>query len=240
VTDWFARWFGDDYLRMYPHRNDDDASEAVGLVAAVVNLAGARVLDLACGPGRHSVQLARRGAWVVGIDLSQVLLLKARHAVHPPLALVRGDMRALPFRPASVDIIVNLFTSFGYFEDDAQHLAVLQSAAALLKPKGTMVMDYLNAEQVARDLVPTEVTELGGQRVQIQRRLVRDGRYVEKEMRLLDSGATHLERVRLFHPRDLVSLFELAGLSIEEQYGDYHRAPLTPYSPRAVLVARKP
>ena len=240
MTDWFARWFGDDYLRMYPHRNEEDARAAIAMVAAVVNIPGAHILDLACGPGRHAVQLAQRGAWVVGIDLSNVLLRKAQSTVHPPHVLVRGDMRGLPFRPGSFDVIVNLFTSFGYFEDDDQHLGVLQSAATLLKPSGTLVLDYLNAEQVTRNLVDTEKAVLGGQQVHIERRVIKDGLYVEKEMRIVDDGSIHLERVRLFQPTDLVSLLERSGLTLEHQYGDYQRGPLSPESPRAIMVARKP
>src|SRR4051812_21827026 len=178
MTEWFEQWFGEEYLRLYPHRDDDDARQAVQLIADAVPLAGRRVLDLACGPGRHATHLAETGAHVVGLDLSAALLTRARQRLARRAQLVRGDMRCLPFRGGSFDVVVNLFTSFGYFSDDEQHLAVLREAGCTLGPGGALVLDYFNAEKVRRELVPHEYQVVGPQRIHIDRRISEDGRFV--------------------------------------------------------------
>ena len=139
MTEWFERWFGEEYLRLYPHRDEDDAERAVALVGRVATLDGARVLDLACGPGRHAVRLAQRGADVLGLDLSMPLLIRARHGAPPVGKLVRGDMRFLPIRDATFDLVVNLFTSFCYFADDADHQQVELTVATRPRPGGVLV-----------------------------------------------------------------------------------------------------
>ena len=113
-ADWFEHWFGDEYLRLYPHRDESDAAEAIDLIAAhmrgrVVN----SVLDLACGAGRHSRLLCDRW-WTVGLDLSSALLKVARRE-SPDAPYVRADMRELPFATGTFDLAVNLFTSITRF-----------------------------------------------------------------------------------------------------------------------------
>jgi len=239
MTEWFEQWFGEEYLRLYPHRDDLDAQRAIGLVDRMTNLQGSRVLDLACGPGRHAVQLGLRGARVVGFDLSMPLLSRAKHGRPPVRQLVRGDMRCLPFRASSFDVVVNLFTSFGYFARDEQHSQVLSQAATVLGPNGTFVLDYLNVALVRDALVPHEERTVGTQTVAIKRRISDDGRFVEKEMHLVDDGRSFLERVRLFSSGDLTAMMAEAGLAVRELFGDYDGGPLIPSAPRAILVARR-
>src|SRR3982751_3002771 len=115
MTEWYEEWFGEDYLRLYPHRNDAEAERAVALISSTVSLQpGWRVLDVGCGAGRHTRAFVVYSARCVGLDLSATLLRLARETTSAPL--VRADMRALPIRPRSMDLTVNLFTSFGYFE----------------------------------------------------------------------------------------------------------------------------
>ena len=120
MTEWFEQWFGEEYHALYPHRDDEDARRAVALIRRVVTWGPQdRILDLACGPGRHAAELERLGGQVVGFDLSRAMLRRARERTRA--ALIRGDMRALPFRDGSFALAVNLFTSFGYFLDDGEH-----------------------------------------------------------------------------------------------------------------------
>ncbi|MDH4044139.1 MAG: class I SAM-dependent methyltransferase [Gemmatimonadota bacterium] len=239
MTEWFEQWFGEEYLRLYPHRDDADAGDAIALVDRVAPLRGRAVLDLACGPGRHAAQLQTRGARVVGLDLSFPLLIRARRRTGNLVAMVRADMRHLPFRPLSFDVIVNLFTSFGYFADDEQHQVVLRDAVALLRHGGTFVLDYFNATAVRRQLVPREDRVVGSQRVVIERRIAPDERHVLKEMHILDDGRSFVERVRLFSRDDLVQLMQRAGLTVGQQFGDYAGGPPTEAAPRAILVGVK-
>lgn len=237
MAEWFERWFGEDYLRLYPHRDDADAARAVQLVNEVAPLAGRRVLDLACGPGRHAERLRDHGALVAGLDLSAPLLARARLRLGPGAPLVRADMRNIPFAPESFEVVVNLFTSFGYFANDAQHLCVLTDVARILKAGGRLVLDYLNAVHVRSGLVPHEELVVGSERVLIDRRLTDDGRFVEKEMHLVDDNRRFVERVRLFTPDDLRRLASEAGLTVQATLGDYDGGAWHAAAPRAILVA---
>ncbi len=239
MTEWFEQWFGEEYLQLYPHRDAEDAARMVALIDRWTSLEGCRVLDLACGPGRHAEQLMTLGARIVGFDLSMPLLRRAHARISPRIDLVRGDMRHLPFANASFDAVVNLFTSFGYFLDDAQHGRVLDNVAAALRPRGAFVLDYLNADHVRGHLIPHEERELGSRRVATERRISEDGRFVIKEIHLMDEGRSFLERVRLFSPADLANLLSRAGFDVEECYGDYAGQPLSDGAPRAIFFAHR-
>src|SRR5690349_8863088 len=182
MTEWFEQWFGEEYHALYPHRDAEDARRAVALVQRVAPWRpGDRVLDLACGNGRHAAGVERAGARVIGLDLSAAMLHRARGRT--PARLSRGDLRALPFRRARFALAVNLFTSFGYFRDDNEHGNVLGQVAEVLVPGGHLVLDYLNAEQVRKSLQPgSEEYRSGPPAVRIRRRYSENGRYVVKEI----------------------------------------------------------
>lgn len=240
MTEWFERWFGEEYLKLYPHRDDRDAEEAIALVERFLTLRGLRALDLACGPGRHAGRLQTRGARVVGFDLSMPLLSRARHGNPPVDRLVRGDMRVLPFRDAAFDLVTNLFTSFGYFARDEQHADVIRQVARIVRPGGHFVFDYLNAPQVRASLVPHEERRMESQTVVIDRSISDDGLFVQKEMHLVDDGRTFVERVRLFEPDEIERLLTDAGFTIRDRFGDYRGGPAGPQAPRAIFVGRRP
>lgn len=240
MTEWFEQWFGEEYLKLYPHRDEVDAARAVNLIAEKLQLADRLVLDLACGPGRHAVHLRRAGADVVGFDLSLPLLSRARHRGVDVLPVVRGDMRRLPFAPCTFDVVVNLFTSFGYFSEDAQHRLVLRDVAAVLKAGGVLVLDYFNSDELRRYLVEREERSVGDQRVVIQRRISSDGGYVIKEIHLIDDGRSFVERVRLFNQAELENLMCDAGFEVKDRFGDYDGGPVTATSPRILITAERP
>ena len=236
MTEWFEQWFGEEYHALYPHRDEADARRAVSLIREVVAWEpGARILDLGCGPGRHAAELARSGARVVGFDLSRAMLRRAHE--RDSAMLVRGDMRALPFQSGSFALAVNLFTSFGYFLDDAEHARVVRQVAAALAPGGHFVLDYLNAEQVRR--MPPRTERVGGRDVLVTRRIDADRRFVIKEIELRAEGRRFEERVRLYGERELAALFADAGLRVVARFGDYEGAPATPSAPRVILVGKK-
>jgi SAM-dependent methyltransferase len=196
---------------------------------------GWRALDVGCGAGRHARALAAAGFRPIGLDLSAALLRCARESAVP---LVRADMRHLPVRNASMDLAVNLFTSFGYFEHDAEHAAVLRGVAECLRPGGWFALDFLNADTVRRGLVPREVQLLGGQQATITRQVDPAGARVVKTIRLAD-GREFVERVRLFDPEELRAMLQGAGLTVQSTFGDYEGAGLALGSPRAILIARR-
>lgn len=237
-ADWFEAWFGEDYLRIYQHRDESEAEQAIELIAAHVRGREIQsVLDLACGAGRHSKALCERW-WTVGLDLSAALLRVARREA-PDAPYVRADMREFPFAAESFDLVVNLFTSFGYFEDDREHARVLACVRAAMRPGGTLVIDFLNASQVRRNLVPYDERVENGITIEQSRIISPDDRFVEKTIRLRERGREYVERVRLLSAGDLERILEAAGFEVVDCFGDYTGARWSENSPRTILLASR-
>ncbi len=243
MTEWFKDWFGEEYLSLYPHRDEEEAKQVVNLIRA--NLGGSfeRTLDLACGTGRHSRELSACG-WTVGLDLSMSMLSVAIEK-RPGGSYVRGDMRVLPFADSSFDLAVNLFTSFGYFDSDAENVRVVKELARVIKPAGKFVIDYLNPHQVIDTLVPYDQVDRDGLVITQDRTITADQRYVEKRItvsRVADAHSEpsiYLERVRLFTPEDLTTLLENNNFKVIAQFGSYDGAPYSRGSKRVILFAER-
>jgi SAM-dependent methyltransferase len=237
-ADWFEAWFGEDYLRIYQHRDETEAEHVIDLIARFLEGQDIRsVLDLGCGAGRHSKALCERW-WTVGLDLSAALLKIARREISDA-PYVRADMRELPFARESFDLVVNLFTSFGYFEDDRENERVLICVCDALRPGGTLVIDFLNASQVRSGLVPYDERVENGITIEQTRAISPDDRFVEKTIRLRERGKEYIERVRLLTPRDLERMLEVAGFAIVARLGDYAGSPWSAASPRTILFASR-
>ena len=236
-ADWFEEWFGDDYLRIYQHRDESEAERAIELIAARVRDRDIRaVLDLACGAGHHSQALCERW-WTVRLDLSAALLRVARReSADPPY--VRADMRELPFAARSFDLVVNLFTSFGYFDDDREHARVLACLRTAMR-RGTLVVDFLNAGQVRRNLVPYDQRVENGITIEQSRIISPDNRFVEKMIRLRERGREYVERVRLLSAGDLERMLEVAGFEVAHCFGDYAGGSWSENAPRTILFASR-
>ncbi len=235
---WFEKWFGEDYLAVYPHRDGREAEEVVSfLQSALGDKKIERVLDLACGAGRHSRVLSRHW-WTTGFDLSETLLRVARRESAEG-CYARGDMRLLPFRAGSFSLVVNLFTSFGYFNSDADHRSVLAEVAAMLPQGGIFVLDYLNAEQVVATLKPCDERRVDDLVIEQKRAITSDGRFVEKTITLRGKNKSFVERVRLFSRAQLEGLLEDAGFAVERVFGDYRGSAWTGASSRTMLLSVK-
>ena len=161
MGEWYQDYFGPDYLLRYPEDTATTAIEVNQIVALLGLDPPARILDLGCGYGRHALALAKRGFQVVGLDLSTDQLGEARkRATNQGLAVefVQGDMRRLPFQ-AEFDAVINVFTSFGYFED-LENRRVLEEVAKSLRPAGSLLMELVNRDGVLRCFQPTMWHEL--------------------------------------------------------------------------------
>ena len=238
MSDWFESWFGEDYVALYPHRDAAEAEHAVELIERYVESSPrTRVLDLACGGGRHARVLSTR--WkTTGLDLSSVLLRLARREA-PDAEFVRGDMRVLPFRKSAFGLVVNLFTSFGYFETDEEHHAVLREVGRVTSTDGIFVLDFLNAPLLSRTLVPYDEVESDGRIVEQRRSITDDGRFVIKRICIRGESREFVERVRLFGPDDLHEMFDEGGFAISAEFGDYDGSSFTEDSPRMIVVGRR-
>lgn len=237
---WFAEWFNSDlYTRVYKHRCDAEAHTTVQLMLQVLDLpAGSRVLDLACGNGRHTLALHEAGLDAAGLDLSPTLLQQARERLPADVPLFNQDMRD-PIPDGPWDAVGNFFTSFGYFDDREQDVQVLRRVHdALLERRGHFFFDYLNAEHTRSNLVPQEESTVEDLVIRQERRA--DARHVHKKISIRQGEHEHSfeERVRLYTLDDFRDMFAAAGLSIRNVYGDYRGADFGPESPRLILVAQ--
>ncbi len=239
MAEWFDEWFDKDYALLYAHRDAEEARVAVGRALRVAPELGAGpVLDLGCGAGRHLEILRRANALAFGMDLSKTLLGMAPSGLRP--WLLRGDMRTLPVKEASLSGVCLWFTPFGYFSDGENRM-LMNALGRLLRHGGVLIMDYLNAELVTRTLVAEDTVERGGIRAQSQRAL--EGNRLVKHMVLthLDSGETRsaLESVRLYHPTELQEMAVRAGLRLRRVMGTYAGEAFHQDSPRWIGVFEK-
>jgi SAM-dependent methyltransferase len=240
---WYEGWFGSDaYDLVYDHRDEAEAEQLVGLVEREINPApGAHIIDMGCGRGRHARIFARRGYRVTGVDLSEAAISEAREQTRPDLdvTFMQGDMRT-PACDGCADGVVNLFTTFGYFEDDTENQRALAAMTTALRPGGWFLQDFLNAPQVIDTLQPSDTHTVNGVTVQ-QRRWIENDR-INKRITIDqdDRTETYRESVRLFTLEELTALYETVGLDLVSTYGDYDGSPHTDDSPRLLLYARKP
>lgn len=243
MTAWYEESFGKDYLLVYKHRDMQGASAEVERMIGWLKLApGARVFDLCCGMGRHSLALSEAGYDVTGMDLSEVLLAEARR-LDPQgrVTWLKGDMRSVPAE-GPFSAVVNLFTSFGYFDEEAENVKVLKEIERLLGEGGRFIIDFLNPDYVIRHLVPHSERMEEGTRI-VEDRWIEDG-CVKKRIAIVEPGRPerhYVEQVKLFGPEDFARMLAATDLRVEHVYGDYDGSPLNPdTSRRQILVGRKP
>ena len=230
MNNWYETAIRKEYLDLYYNRNDAAAKGEAEFAAKALGLQqGSRVLDVACGAGRHARAMTGLGHHVVGIDLSRDLLAQAND-----VSIARADMRALPFY-GSFDAATSFFTSFGYFDDDGNQ-ATLDAVAGALRPRGVFLLDFLNAAAVAAHLVEKSEEERGGETFLIRRSI--EGGRVLKEVSGKDGS--YVESVRLYTHVELVGRLRAAGLNPVACYGDFDGRDYTTDSPRCIMVARKP
>ena len=244
---WFQRWFNSPYYHLlYDHRNEEEAKGFMDALLQWLPLPeiDAKVLDLACGKGRHAAHLARSGLNVWGLDIAEESIAAAKKQYPlPGLQFAVHDMRKpLPFPPHQFDAVFNLFTSFGYFQTEEEHLATLKNIKQVLKPTGYFVLDFLHAEKVLRELTPEETIEKQGI-IFFIRRWVDSSGYINKNIRFTPPGEQKelefTERVRAYRKADFEVLFGKAGLQIEQIFGNYQLAPYqVETSDRMILICR--
>ncbi len=243
---WYELAFGELYPAIYSHRDDASARREILALARTLGLehgegagqGGLRVLDVCCGDGRHAVALAALGLEVWGVDLSARLLARARRRRALRGRLAQADIRALPFASGAFDLAVNLFTSFGYFEEDAENDRALREMARVVRPGGRLALDHMNRETALRRLRPRDEIRRDGLRI-LQTREAREGRILKRiEVFHEETGKVSriVENVRLYTPAEMQAMFERAGFETPRLYGAYDGAPLAPESERMIAV----
>jgi len=240
-TNWFESWFDSPYYAMlYQHRNQSEAAFFINQLIRHLDLPDrARILDLACGKGRHSAYFAERGYRVVGIDLSASSISAASQLTTPDLKFLRADMRTFDLG-VTFDLIVNLFTSFGYFSSSSENSKVLRNVATHLHLGGHFVLDYFNAEQVRKTLIREEEKSVGEIHFRIFREIEQG--IVVKRISFHDRNQDFEfeERVQLFDVEELKFMLDSSGLQVLHTFGDYAlNAFDLKTSDRVVLIAQK-
>jgi SAM-dependent methyltransferase len=218
---WFSSWFDTPYYHiLYKDRNYREAQIFMDNLTHYLNLPEkAKVLDLACGKGRHSIYLNQLGFDVLGADLSENSIAEASKNANETLHFKVHDMRE-PFEE-KYDAIFNLFTSFGYFENDEDNLTTLKAIKDSLSEYGFAVIDFMNVAQVLNTLVPEETKTVDNIDFHIKRYL-KDG-HIHKEIDFEDKGQKfhYTEKVKALTLQDFETLMEEAGIYLLDTFGDY-------------------
>jgi SAM-dependent methyltransferase len=236
-SDWFHNWFNEDYIHLYAHRDDTEAQKHVDFLSSELRLLGdERILDLGCGSGRHTFLFGRLGYNVVGIDTSEVLIHEAMKNLDGPsnISFIRKDMRDIGDL-GKFNLILNMFTSFGYFEEDEENQKVLHIIHQALSIGGRFFIDYLHAPYVIKHLIPRETLQVRGEEVKITREI--EGDLVIKTIEF--PGRSYYESVKLYEPEKITEMLKDAGFTIDRLWGNYEGKPFNSSSER-LLISTSP
>jgi len=239
---WFEEWFNTPYyFLLYRNRNEEEARAFLELLVQRLQLTpGTAVLDLACGKGRHSRVLAELGMNVCGIDLSPNSIQEAMKHAGKDLRFSVHDMR-VPFERQAFDVVVNLFTSFGYTDKEADDMDTLKAAYIALKAGGLFIQDYLNAGAVLQHLPETASVIRDG--VIFNTRKYLQQPFIVKEIGVTDGEYRHdyREQVKVYSAEKLIELHQKAGFTVEAVYGNMElESYINETSPRIIIISRKP
>jgi len=234
---WYASWFDTPYYHtLYKDRNHTEASDFMDNLTHYLNLEkGERILDLACGKGRHSIYLNTLGYDVTGVDLSENSIQYASQYENETLHFKVHDM-CKPY-PEKFSAVFNLFTSFGYFDKEEDNLTTIKSIKSDLNEKGFGVIDFMNVDYIIENLVATETKEVDGIIFKIKR-YVEDG-HIFKEIKFKDNGEDFLftERVKAISLQDFEDYFSKANIHLLDIFGNYQLQKFNKKtSPRLILI----
>lgn len=243
-------WFDDEsfwrefYPFMFPEQRFAAAAEQMKKALALTKPSGKSVLDLCCGPGRCSIALAKKGYVVTGVDRTKYLLDKARtnaKAVNTKIEWIQKDMRDF-LRESSFDLVLSMFTSFGYFDDPREDLGVLNNVLTSLKPGGTCLMELLGKEFLAKIFQPTISSVLPDGTIVVQRHeIFDDWTRVRNEWLLIKKSQVKRFRFhhRVYSGQELRTLMEHAGFVAVKLYGDLDGNAYGTNAERLIAVGRK-
>ena len=240
---WYKEWFDSPYYhKLYFERDEKEAEAFIRkLVEHLKPAQGSRMLDIACGRGRHSRTLSSMGFDVTGIDLSPSSIEFAKKNETGKLEFFVHDMR-LPFRANYYDYAFNFFTSFGYFRTRREHDDAMRTIVESLHPEGYFVIDYLNVHFSESHLIPNEIKNIGNTRYEIHR--WEDPSYFYKRIIVTDPGLAipfdNTEQVAKFSLGDFTEMLAFQGMQVREVYGDYAFSPFDiRKTPRLIIIAAK-
>ncbi len=234
---WYASWFDTDfYYKLYRDRDYLEAKTFMNNLTNYLNIPkGGKILDLACGRGRHSIYLNSLGYDVTGLDLSENSIQYAKQFENSTLHFQVHDM-CLPYHQ-QFDAVFNLFTSFGYFDKEESNLETIKAIKANLNTNGLAVIDFMNVDYVIDHLVTEETKVVEGVAFYLKRRV--ENGYIIKDIDFNYQGEqfSFQERVRAFRLHDFEALFNEAGVYLLDVFGTYKLHKFDPKeSPRLIMI----
>lgn len=239
---WYETWFNTEYYHeLYSHRDEEEARIFISTMIMFLKIhPGQRVMDMACGKGRHSRVLESHGLEVVGFDLSNHSIDEAKIYESETMAFDIHDMRKSFTKFGKFDVIFNLFTSFGYFTDFEDDQKTIRNVHKALVTDGFFVQDYLNAASVIDSLPQNGSKETETFNFSWKKDV--DKGFILKDITVEEAGSKHhfQEKVKVYSLEDLVNLHEKTGLKVQDVFGSYE---LDPYSekesPRIIIISKK-
>ncbi len=219
---WFKNWFDSPYYHiLYKNRNEKEAKSFIDNLINYLQIPNkSKVLDIACGKGRHSIYFNKKGMDVTGIDLSQNNINFAKKKENITLKFAVHDMRRI-FKKNKFDIAVNLFTSFGYFENNEDEKKSLDAMAKNLKAGGILIIDFMNIKKITNSLVKYEKKKINDVKFEINRSF--KDNYIIKDIVFSDKGKDYRfqEKVKALTLTDFSKLIYQAQLKIINIFGNY-------------------
>lgn len=234
---WYASWFNTPYYHLlYRDRDHREAAEFMNSLTAHLQLQkNDTILDLACGRGRHAKYLYRQGFDVTGVDLSEESIAYAKEYERDRLHFAVHNM--LKPYPKQFDAVLNLFTSFGYFEKESDNLKTIKAIKESLKPNGYGVIDFLNSKLAIKNLVPNEVKTVGNITFNIEK--FTEDNFIFKNIRFRNKEEDFLftERIMALTLSDFTHYIKESGMKLLEVFGDYELNPFEENkSPRLIVL----
>ncbi len=243
VKPWFKEWFNSPYYyQLYFKRDKKEAAEFINkLINYIKPNPDSFMLDIGCGQGRHSVQLASKGYDTTGIDLSEESIQKAKKKESDHLHFFIHDMR-LPFWINYFDYAFNFFTSFGYFNTRREHDNAIRTIAQSLKPNGIFVIDYLNVHFAEDHLIHESEIKIDGVNYHLTRWF--DETHFYKKIMIEDNKLNKPlefhEKVAKFSFGDFTEMLSYQHMQVQEVFGDYNFNKYhVKNSPRMIIIAKK-
>lgn len=236
---WYVSWFDTPFYHiLYKDRDHQEAEMFMDNLTNYINLPeGGKLLDLACGKGRHSIYLNSLGYDVTGVDLSENSIEEAKKFANDRLRFEVHDM-TIPY-PDTFDAVFNLFTSFGYFEDDSCNLKTIKAIKSELNSTGFGVIDFMNVDFVLQNLVEEDIKTVEGIDFHQQRKLI-DGHIVKTiTFNVEDENYQFQERVKALTLKDFENLFEQAGVYLLDVFGDYKLGKYHPNTSERMIMIFK-
>ena len=239
--EWFASWFDSPFYHiLYKNRNNDEAQSFISKLVKNIQLTkGDKVMDLACGKGRHARMLHQSGLNVLGVDLSPNSISSAKEHETDELSFDVHDMRNV-YPGVKFDAIFNLFTSFGYFDHESDNLKMLASIHTMLEKNGLLIIDFMNASSVIKNLVKEETKTVDDVEFSIKRTY--DGKHIFKEISFNNGEIVqqYTERVQAILLNDFKRLLLKSNFKILRTFGDFDLNPFDEAkSDRLIIIAQK-